>query len=131
VPDQTYDITIRDDVIACVRPSDGTYDCIEDHAVIIPLLVDACDDARERFAQRGIRLELQIPREPGDKTGVRLDASSARGLAQLLLWDTGELDLTIGDADTGDILLSEHREVTSKLGISDALNTIEAYLSVG
>ena len=51
------------------------------------------------------------------------------GLAQLLLWYTGELDLTIGNAETGDILLNEHREVTSKLGISDALVTIEALLA--
>jgi hypothetical protein len=97
--------------------------------VIIPLLVDAYEDARERFARRGITLDLQTPRDSGGKTGARLDASSARGLAQLLLWDTGELDLTVG-ADTGDILLNEHREVTSKLGISDALHTIEAYLSL-
>jgi len=97
--------------------------------VIIPLLIDAYDDARKRFAKRGIRLDLQIPSEPGETTGVRLDASSGRGLAQLLLWDTGELDLTVGEASTGDILLDEHREVTSRLGISDALDTIEAYLA--
>ena len=102
---------------------------IEDQTVIIPLLIDAFNDARERFAGRGITLELQTPSEPGEKTGVRLDASSARGLAQLLLWDTGELDLTVGDPNTGDILLNEHREVTSKLGISDALDTIQAYLA--
>jgi hypothetical protein len=97
---------------------------------IIPLLIDACNDARERFARRGITLDLQAPRESGEKTGVRLDVSSARGLAQLLLWDTGELDLTVGDADTGDIFLKEDREVTSKIGIADALDTIEAYLSL-
>ena len=97
--------------------------------MIIPLLIDAYDDARERFAKRGIRLDLQTPSEPAKKTGVRLDAWSGRGLAQLLLWDTGELDLTVGDANTGDILLNEHREVTSQLGISDALDTIEAYLA--
>jgi hypothetical protein len=53
---------------------------------IIPLLIDACNDARERFARLGITLDLQAPRESGEKTGVRLDVSSARGLAQLLLW---------------------------------------------
>jgi hypothetical protein len=97
--------------------------------VIIPLLIDAYDEARERFAKRGISLDLQTPSDAGEKTGVRLDAWSGRGLAQLLLWDTGELDLTVGDANTGDILLNEHREVTSRLGISDALETIEAYLA--
>src|SRR5437016_4967383 len=78
-----------------------------EQAVIIPLLIDGYEDTRERFAKRGIRLDLQIPGEPGEKTGVRLDAWSGRGLAQLLLWDTGELDLTVGDANTGDILLDE------------------------
>jgi hypothetical protein len=96
--------------------------------MVFPILIAAYEDTRERFAKRGIRLDLQTPSEPGEKTGVRLDAWSGRGLAQLLLWDTGELDLTVGDANTGDILLNEHREVTSQLGISDALETIEAYL---
>jgi hypothetical protein len=103
--------------------------CMADRAMIMPLLIDACEGARERFAERGITLDLQTLGEPGEKTGVRLDASSGRGLAQLLLWDTGELDLTVGYANTGDILLNENREVTSMLGISDALDTIEAYLA--
>lgn len=97
--------------------------------VTIQILIDACDGARGRFARRGITLELQTPSESGEKTGVRLDASSGRGLAQLLLWNTGELDLTVGDPNTGDVLLNEHREVTSKLGISDVLDTIETYLA--
>jgi rRNA maturation protein Nop10 len=39
VPDQTYDITIRDDVIECVLPSDGTYDYVgsgKDYFVVEP-----------------------------------------------------------------------------------------------
>jgi hypothetical protein len=97
--------------------------------MVFTLLIASYEDTRERFAKRGIRLDLQTDNLPGEKTGVRLDASSGRGLAQLLLWDTGELDLTVGDANTGDILLNENREVTSQLGISDALDTIEAYLA--
>jgi plastocyanin len=38
-PDQTYDVTRRDDVIDCVRPSDGTYDYVgsgQDYFVVQP-----------------------------------------------------------------------------------------------
>jgi hypothetical protein len=39
VPDKTYDITIRDDVIECVRSSDGTYDYVrsdQNYVVVQP-----------------------------------------------------------------------------------------------
>ena len=39
VPDKTYDMTLRDDVIENVRPSDGTYDYVgsgQDYFVVEP-----------------------------------------------------------------------------------------------
>lgn len=71
-----------------------------------------------------------MPSDDGPRRGARLDAVSKRGLAQLMLWETGELDLVIGDAYSGEILLDEHREVFSEIGIQDALATIEGYLAL-
>jgi hypothetical protein len=95
--------------------------------VILDLLVEACESARDRLARVGVTLELSRSDEP-PKPGVRLDATSATALAQLMLWQTGELDLVIADISTGDVVLNEHRDVSSDVGIADALRTIEAHL---
>lgn len=97
--------------------------------VIVDLLARACERARERLAGHGITMELHRY-DDAPKPGARLDAASSTGLAQLLLWETGELDLVIADVASGDVLVNEHREVTSEIGIADALGTIETYLSV-
>jgi hypothetical protein len=64
--------------------------------------------------------------------GLRLDESQhgrVAGVADPRDLEPRDFDLTVGDANTGAILLDEHRDVTSRLGISDALDTIEAYLA--
>lgn len=95
--------------------------------VIMDMLVQACERARGRLANSGVTLELRRADGP-PKPGIRLDATSGKALAQVVLWETGELDLVIADVKTGDILLNEHREVSSEVGIADALRTIEAHL---
>jgi len=92
------------------------------------LFAEICERERQRLAGLGIEIQLHRPSEPTPKAGIRLDATSAVGLAQLVLWDTGELDLVVADSRTGAIILNEHRDVSSELGIFDAIDTIEAHL---
>jgi hypothetical protein len=98
-------------------------DRIEDRAVILDLLVSVCRMEERRLASRGLTLEIALPADNGPRRAVKLDAESERGLAQLMLWETGELDLVIGDALSGEVLVDEHREVFSEVGIKDALAT--------
>jgi hypothetical protein len=95
--------------------------------VMVDLLVEACEAARDRLAGVGITLDLRRVDNP-PKPGTRLDATPTKAFAQLVLWETGELDLVIADPTTGDVLINEHREVSSEVGIADALSTIEAHL---
>lgn len=96
---------------------------------MIKLLVEAVESAQATFLEKGVSLELSLPETPSPKPAARLDASSSRGLAQLILWTTGEADLVIADLATGDVVVNEHREITTTLGIHDVLDTIETYLS--
>ena len=48
----------------------------------------------------------------------------------MVLYDTGELDLVVGNVSNGEVLLDEHRVVTSELGIADAIETLFALLMV-
>jgi hypothetical protein len=95
---------------------------------MIQLLIDAVKSVQPVFLRKGVVLELSVPETPSPKPAARLDASSSRGLAQLILWITGEADLVIADLATGDVVVNEHREITSDLGIQDILDTIESHL---
>jgi hypothetical protein len=96
---------------------------------ILDILADCLQHAGPHLADRGIAVEMTISTDDGPRRAARVDATSERGLGQLLLWETGELDLVIGDVASGEVLLDEHREVSSALGIRDALATIEHHLA--
>lgn len=96
--------------------------------MILDMLVAVCRTEERRLASRGLTLAITLPSDNGPRRAAKLDAESERGLAQLMLWETGELDLVIGDGHSGGVLLDEHREVFSEVGIRDALSTIESYL---
>lgn len=95
---------------------------------MLDLLADICRRREQELATRGVSLELVLPAKAGDRRAARIDAESECGLAQLLLWETGELDLVIGSS-FGEVILDEHREVSTALGIEDAFDTIEAHLT--
>jgi hypothetical protein len=95
--------------------------------VIVDQLCHAVDEVRDVFALAGVAIELRRSAD-GPKAGAWLEATSARGLAQVVLWESGELDLTISDSKTGDVVLNEHRQVSTRLGVDDALRTIRDYL---
>ncbi len=55
---------------------------------------------------------------------MRLDAETAFRVAQVTVWESGEVDMVIGDLSTGDVLANEHMEVTTPLGIRGLLSDI-------
>jgi hypothetical protein len=58
-----------------------------------------------------------------------LDFKSSEKSARLMLWSNGEADLMIGDLVGQRILLEEHREITTELGLDDAGETVKAWLA--
>ena len=60
-------------------------------------------------------------RPTGTARAARLDVETAARLVQVTIWDSGEVDLVVGDLASGGVLVNEHREVTSQLGIRELL----------
>lgn len=73
----------------------------------------------------GVKLasrELDRPGRAG--RAMRLDAENPSRLVQVTVWETGEVDLVVGDRSTGDVLANEHMEVTTPLGVRGLLADI-------
>jgi len=85
------------------------------------------DDRREKFADLG--LQTTFAESPPDraKRSASLMISSPFRVVQLVVWDTGEAELMLGDVGSGE-LLEEHREITSHLGLQDATQTLLTWL---
>lgn len=94
------------------------------------LMAQLIDRELDRFAAAGIAIAVYRPPEGLPVSSLRVDAESTRALAQMVLYDTGELDLVVGNVNNGEVLLDEHRVVTSELGIADAIETLFALLMV-
>lgn len=96
----------------------------------VVLMSRALEDARPSFAAAGVQISLVPPPAASAVASIRIDADSSRALAQIVVRDTGELDLVIGDALTGTVLVDEHREITDGVGVEDVLRTLLFYLRV-
>jgi hypothetical protein len=88
------------------------------------------DDRRGGLADLG--LEAEFAESPPDrvKRSASLMIASPSRIGQLVVWDTGEAELTLGDVGS-DELMEEHREITSRLGLQDATQTLLAWLEAG
>ena len=95
---------------------------------------DVLNDLREWFAERSgglaeLGLQAEFAESPPDRvkrSAWVMIASSSR-VGQLVVWDTGEAALTLGDIGS-DNVVEEHREITSRLGLHDATQTLLAWL---
>lgn len=100
---------------------------------IADIMVDLNDVAAgiERFQRQasyaGIDSEL-IRRNDAPTPGLVLNASSSSHLAQVVMWQSGEVDVVIADAISGKVVLTEHREISSNLGLEDLLTTLQHWL---
>ncbi len=94
-----------------------------DRLTLTQQLAEALASARAEFESAGIVFST-TPSPDAAVRSLRVDADSDRALAQVVLYDSGELDLVVGDASTGAALLDEHREITSPVGITELISTL-------
>lgn len=62
-----------------------------------------------------------------EKPSATITIASARRIGQLTVWSTGEAELSMGDVTSGTVS-EEHREITSKIGLRDATETLVAWV---
>lgn len=63
-----------------------------------------------------------------EKPSATITIASTRRIGQLTVWSTGEAELSMGDAGSGTVA-EEHREITSKIGLHDATETLVTWVS--
>jgi hypothetical protein len=95
---------------------------------------DVLTDLREWFDERNaglaeLGLQAEFAESPPDrvKRSASVMIASSSRVSQLVVWDTGEAELTLGDAGSDEVV-EEHREITSQIGLQDATQTLLAWL---
>lgn len=87
------------------------------------------DDRSARLADLGLQAEFsESPPDRVKRSASVMIASSSR-VGQLVVWDTGEAELTLGEVGSDEVI-EEHREITSHIGLQDATQTLLAWLEV-
>jgi hypothetical protein len=96
---------------------------------------DLLGDLRQWFASRKIGLaergfQVNFAESPSDrdKRSVSVTVASSQRIGRLVLWINGEAELSMGDVGSGAVT-EEHREITSKIGLRDATETLVAWVS--
>jgi hypothetical protein len=96
---------------------------VVDRLTLTEQLAEALNSVQDELKRAGIAVSTTWSPEAAIRT-LRIDADSDRAVAQAVLYDSGELNLVVGDATTGAVLLDEHREVTSSVGIAEFISTL-------
>ena len=84
---------------------------------------------RRQPALEAAGIRVRVTRGPVDRTPAAMwvDFESKRMSARLILWSDGQAELTIGDLAQRDVVLDEHREISSDIGLDDVEATITAW----
>jgi hypothetical protein len=80
------------------------------------------------LANSGYQVEFTESPPHRAKSSASIAIASVRRIGQLTVWSTGEAELSMGDAGSGTVA-EEHREITSKIGLQDATETLVAWVS--
>jgi hypothetical protein len=85
------------------------------------------EDRREALTDLGFKADFEDSPSDRAKRSAALTVASSRRIGQLVVWETGEAELSLGDVGTNDVV-EEHREITSQIGIRDATETLLGWL---
>jgi hypothetical protein len=84
--------------------------------------------ARLHLLDGGYQVDFAKLPPDREKPSVSITIASARRISQLTLWSTGEAELSMGDSDSGTVS-EEHREITSKVGLQNAVETLVGWVT--
>jgi hypothetical protein len=79
------------------------------------------------FARSGYHAEFSESPSDRGKLSASVTVASSRRIGQLVIWDSGEADLSMGDVGSATVV-QEHREITSQIGLRDATETLVTWL---
>lgn len=82
-----------------------------------------------RWKAAGVSWQM-IRWSPTEKPAVSLRAESIRATGELIVWASGEADLICALLPVLDEPVSEHYELTSRLGLEGCLDDFERFLAI-
>jgi len=86
-------------------------------------------DAQEiSLIDNGYHAEFANSPSDRGKQSASVTITSAQRIGQLVIWDTGEAELSMGDVASA-LVAEEHREITSEIGLQDAIQTLTTWLT--
>lgn len=85
------------------------------------------DEHKAALTSSGYNAEFSESPPGRAKNSVSLIMSSSRHISQLVVWDTGEAELSMIDIDSA-VITEEHRNITSSIGLRDATETLIRWL---
>src|SRR4051794_11639211 len=90
----------------------------------------AMAERASRWAAAGVTWEV-VRWPPTDKPAASLRAESATATGEIILWVSGEAEMTYGPLPVTAEPAAEHYELTSGLGLDGCLDDFERHLGVG
>ena len=94
----------------------------------LTLLASWLDRRQPAFEALGITVVTTWGPQDRAPASAWVDFGTSEKPARLIIWDTGLADLTVGDFVKGEVLLEEHREITSAVGLDDVEATVRTWL---
>jgi hypothetical protein len=85
------------------------------------------EERRSALADLGLNVDFKDSPSDRAKRSAALTVASSRRIGQLVVWESGEAELSFGDVESNDVV-EEHREITSQIGMRDATETLLAWL---
>jgi hypothetical protein len=83
---------------------------------------------KNSLARDGYQVEFTDSPPGRSKLSASVTITSTRRIGRLVIWDTGEAELSMGDVASATVT-EEHREITSQIGLRDATETLVTWLS--
>lgn len=87
----------------------------------------AWHDCQQDGGDGGIAIEFTEQLSSRLKRSASATAVGPIRLARLTVWETGEAELDLSDVESG-AMEQQHREITSTVGFSDAIETMMAWV---
>ena len=85
------------------------------------------DDSLPELQAEGCVVEFSEPVPKHPKPSASVTVSSSSRIGKLTVWVTGEAELDLGDAASGEVI-GEHLEISGDLGLADATRTLVAWV---
>jgi hypothetical protein len=99
------------------------------HVVDLALVAEAFDARRSAWAADGATSAVRGPGGHASKPAVSVRLETAEGMAEFVVWDSGEAELIHVDLPDGEPLV-EVCEVTSVHGVNARLDDMEGYVGL-